>query len=223
MSDGGQVNSLPLAAAYTRVWSLPAGILLTVGCTRSVGDMSTARLSQICSQPTPKPQLDMRRAKPGLPLRCCYTRWRTCSRRSLGTPAMLAALPRLFSARRSSGVAPNSPTWPPTTRSAATDAAPDLPATQICCCTEPHHCGASLLRGSWGCECCRSYADWPSGRWRRSHQETYKCRPWSTSCTEPATSRAPSPLLAPQVGPCFSLSTHSLPSKMHRHAHAQVC
>ena len=37
VSDSGQVNTLPLAAAYTRVWSLPAGILLTVGQTVSHG------------------------------------------------------------------------------------------------------------------------------------------------------------------------------------------
>ena len=41
VSDRGQVNTLPLAAAYTRVWSLPVGILLTVSQTNSRGVRNT--------------------------------------------------------------------------------------------------------------------------------------------------------------------------------------
>ncbi len=53
VSDGGQVNTLPLAAAYTRVWSLPAGILLTVGCchTADAGRVPKHRGLMVASSP----------------------------------------------------------------------------------------------------------------------------------------------------------------------------
>ena len=53
VSDGGQVNTLPLAAAYTRVWTLPAGILLTVGQPTAAASANTLRWMRLTANVCP--------------------------------------------------------------------------------------------------------------------------------------------------------------------------